>query len=66
MTRTSNMLEFLKLVMPQALELVHDLYNSTNGNADDAIQNIKDRRAEIIELRRARDARIAKKHEGEH
>jgi hypothetical protein len=57
------MIEFLKTVLPHAVDLVRDLFHMTKGDTDKAIRYIRDRRSEIDKMWDKHDDALQKKHE---
>lgn len=57
------MIEFLKAVLPDAIDLVKDLFHMTKGDSAKAIRYIRDRRGEIDKMWDKHDDALRRKHE---
>lgn len=54
--------DFVKKVLPEALEYIQMLYKHFSGDADAAVRNIKDRRLEIEKMWKDAEEALERKH----
>lgn len=59
--KAKDVAEFIRAVLPAAIDLVVDLYHLFDGDSSKAVRLIRDRRDEIAQKRRERDEQLRRK-----